>query len=514
MKRGVPLTVRNPFEKSQNIALQFDDATLNNDIEKLSELITTVEKDLESENIFFQAHMYYSLATATDTLSQISNEASNDRKLSIKKQLFYYRKALKIINLPEFNDPKVMQYTRPLQACILTNYGNTLIECGRRISAIDQYMSAQGYYPFFAMSMGNLGLCYMEYAALLNDEQGYIRDCLNHYAYVLLSDAIESTDPNIHDEAKVYFVSALSRFHVDYREYLSKFSHITTTPKMSKKEEEYRRWCIDNHLFLSPLNDLHIDDLAFAEDDIYISGILTSLEEKMPIVFGMFNQLKQEYISARLFYFESQKQTVKPHFSDKRTHLTETLDYAQFSLRVEKLKTSFKNVYGILDKIAYFLNSYFDLGIKETDITFSSVWKSEKSGRNGYTYKNVLNTENNFPLASLYWIAQDFDEKFGEDSNPELKRLRKIRNFLEHKYTIIAWNYNINDPFQSHPAALYLDECELNERTLELFKIVREAIICLSLCVNTEERRKREELSDNTIVAKMQIGLHEDRWKI
>ena len=44
------MTVRNPFEKSQNIALQFDDATLKNDIESLRELITTVEKDLESEN--------------------------------------------------------------------------------------------------------------------------------------------------------------------------------------------------------------------------------------------------------------------------------------------------------------------------------------------------------------------------------------------------------------------------------------------------------------------------------
>lgn len=514
MKRGVKLIVRNPFEESQNIALQFDDATLSNDIEKLRELITTVEQELKSQNIFFKAHMYYSLATATDTISRLSNKSANDRKIAIKKQLSYYRKALKIINLSEFNDPKIMQYTRPLQACILTNYGNTLIECGRRISAIDQYISAQGYYPFFAMSMGNLGLCYMEYAALLNDGQGYIRDCLNHYAYVLLSDAIKSNDPNIHDEAKMYFVSALSRFDIDYREYLSNFSHITTTPKMSKKEEEYRRWCIDRHLFLSPLNDLYIDDLAFAEDDIYISGILTSLEEKMPVVFGMFNQLKQEYVSARLFYFESQNQTAKPHFSDRRTHLTETLDYAQFSLRVEKLKTSFKMVYGILDKIAYFLNSYFDLGIKEKDITFSSVWKSEKSGHNGYSYKNVLNIENNFPLASLYWISQDFDEKLGEDSNPELKRLREIRNFLEHKYTIVAWNYNADDPFQSHPSALYLDENELNERTLELFKVVREAIICLSLCVNTEESRKRKELSDNTIVAKMQIGIHEDRWKI
>lgn len=213
-------------------------------------------------------------------------------------------------------------------------------------------------------------------------------------------------------------------------------------------------------------------------------------------------------------YFESQNQTAKPHFSDRQTHLTETLDYAQFSLRVEKLKTSFKTVYGILDKIAYFLNSYFDLGINEKDITFSSVWRSEKGGKNGYAYKHVLNIENNFPLASLYWISQDFDEKIGEYFNPELKRLREIRNFLEHKYTIIAWNYKDDDPFQNHPAALYLDEDELTERTLELFKIVREAILCLALCVNVEERRKREKLSDDTMITKMQLGIHKDSWKI
>lgn len=91
MKRGVKLIVRNPFEESQNIALQFDYATLKNDIEGLRELITTVEKDLESENIFFQAHMYYSLATATDTISRLSNESPNDRKITIKKQLSYLR---------------------------------------------------------------------------------------------------------------------------------------------------------------------------------------------------------------------------------------------------------------------------------------------------------------------------------------------------------------------------------------------------------------------------------------
>ena len=56
-----------PFIESQKIASQFDDATLKKDIDKLSELILSIEKDLDDKDIFFKAQMYYSLATATDT---------------------------------------------------------------------------------------------------------------------------------------------------------------------------------------------------------------------------------------------------------------------------------------------------------------------------------------------------------------------------------------------------------------------------------------------------------------
>ena len=500
----------NPFLESQKIASQFDDATLKQDVDKLRELILSIEKDLDDKDIFFKAQMYYSLATATDTVSRLSDNDVEKREDSIKKQLYYYRESLKIIKTEEFNVPKYMAHTRSLQACLLTNYGNTLRECGRVISAIEQYKNALGYYPFFPMAMGNLGCCYMQYAYLLGYNQEFYRDCLNRHSYLLLNDALESKDPNIYIEGKAYFASQLSRFHIDYREFLSNPIAYDELKIKTKKENEYRQWVLDNNLFLSPLNDLIDKNISFAKDTIGINRMLTSAEETMPVAFGMFNQLKQEYISARFLLYESIAVNGKVHFSDFNTNLTETLEYAQFSLRVEKLKIAFKTIYGILDKIAYFLNVYYDLGIPERSVNYRSVWRDETNGKK---HKNVLNIDENFALASLYWICQDFDETFGKDSNPGLKRLRKIRNFLEHKYTIVTWFYNDKKPLKEHVEALYISENELYECTIELFKVVREAVICLALCVNVEEDKKIDKLSDETKVVNMTISKFDDEFK-
>ncbi len=205
----------NPFIESQKIASKFDEATLKNDVDELNKLILSVEKDLDGKDVFFKAQMYYSLATAIDTVSRLSANDSEKRKESIKKQLYYYRESLKIIKTEEFNEPKYMAHTRSLQASLLTNYGNTLHECGRVISAIEQYKNALGYYPFFPMAMGNLGCCYMQYASLLGYNQEFYRDCLNRHSYLLLNDALESKDSNIYIEGKVYFASQLSNFHVE-----------------------------------------------------------------------------------------------------------------------------------------------------------------------------------------------------------------------------------------------------------------------------------------------------------
>ena len=72
---------KNPFKKSQQLASKFDKATDDKDVEKLKELIAALSKDMEKEDIFFQAQAYYSLATATDSVSKLSRERGDAKRL-------------------------------------------------------------------------------------------------------------------------------------------------------------------------------------------------------------------------------------------------------------------------------------------------------------------------------------------------------------------------------------------------------------------------------------------------
>ena len=229
----------------------------------------------------------------------------------------------------------------------------------------------------------------------------------------------------------------------------------------------------------------------------------------------MFNQIKQEYVYARYQYYLSLQFREEVHYADKETHLINFADFPQYGIRIEQLKSAFKTLYGLFDKIAYFLNSYFELGIHERDVSFNHIWLTGfGAGKNHYEYKNVLNHKENFALASLYWISRDFYDKFEDSPNPRLKRISDVRNALEHKYVKVTngWfparvNGEIDD------LALYVTEDELSALTLELMHIVREAIICVSLCVHVEEQKNRDQLQ-NKLIMPMPLMEYDDEWKL
>ena len=65
--------------------------------------------------------------------------------------------------------------------------------------------------------------------------------------------------------------------------------------------------------------------------------------------------------------------------------------------------------------------------------------------------------------------------------------------------------------------ALYITEQELSELTLELIKLVREAIICIALCVNVEEMKRYKQLklnNDNLLTIPMFVNELDDEFKI
>lgn len=500
----------NPFsDKSEAYAKKLDDATIAGDIKKLETLLGEIEVVLPNTDIASQARLYYSVSTVYSDFAKAKGLSLEE---SLRKQLYCFRKSIDYIEKPEYSKKEYAPYVNGFKSLLYTNYGNTLSSCGRKIEAIFQYKKALNIHSDFGMALGNLGVEYKHYG-MMDYDDGH-QNYFHHFAYSLLQKAVICQDPNTHEEAKECFRKITIAYSKECIEnFLSKELDI---PQFSyeTKEEMYRKWAVENGLFLNTLNDLPISEMCFATDVLQLPNMIVSIDAK-PIFHGMFNQIKQEYIYARYQYYRSLEPREEPHFADKDTHLINFTDYPQYGLRIEQLKSSFKTLYGLFDKLAYFLNSYFNLGIRERDVSFSHIWLSEYGkGKNRYSYKNILNHKENFALASLYWISRDFYDKFEDSPNPHLKRISDVRNALEHKYVKVTngWfperaNGGIDD------LALYVTEEELSTLTIDLMHIVREAIICLTLCVY-EEERKRNPDDNGKIIMSVPLMEYDDNWKI
>lgn len=362
------------------------------------------------------------------------------------------------------------------------------------------------------MALGNLGMAYRHYGMLVSDPAH--RDYFHHFAYHLLNQAIKSDDPNTHKQAKKYFNRTIGGYDKEYIEYvLSVPLDIPQYSYCNQDELQYRQWALENDLFLNPLNDLPIFEFCFAADVLQLPDMIARIDDK-PIFHGMFNQFKQEYIFARYQYYCSLQEPEVVHFADKDTHVLNFADYPQYSIRIEMLKSAFKTLYSLLDKVAYFMNSYFKLGIKERDVSFHSIWNSEKRGKSGYKYENTLNPNDNFSLASIYWISKDFYEKFMDSPNPQAQRIRNIRNALEHKYVKVIWGLSPDRTTGDiDDLAFYVPEVELSTETFKLLKLIREIIICLSLAVGIEEKNRNHELDSSKVVMPITLMDYDDEWK-
>lgn len=501
----------NPFsDETVTIGQKFDEAIIQGNEKKIKKIILEAKKCAETENDASQAQLFYSIATAYSGISNIRNEY--DESL-IKNQLYYFRKSIDKIECQEYSKEIYGPYVKTFKCVLYTNYGNVLYSCGKIISAIEQYKKVLIINPNFGMAMGNLGKTYREYA-MLEYDVGHFH-YLNHFAYYYLIAAVNSDDPNVHEESRERFKNVILRYPSDYIEKdLKSELKIPKYSYDSLEEREYRDWVLTNNLFLNSLNDLPPTEYCFATDVIGLPNMTTSLESK-PVFHGIFNQIKQEYIYARYLYYSTLSIGDKPHFADKDTYLFNLLDYSHYSIRIEKLKTAYKTLCGLFDKIAYFINFYFKLGIQERDISFSSIWEKEHGGKNSYSYANVLKPKENFALLALYWTKKDFFDKIEDSPNPYLHRIREIRNALEHKYVkVTAYSLGNEGSDIFDDLAFYVSESELYDITFRLLKILRESIISLSLCVNIEEIKKKNTMSKDTKTIPFLITNYDDKWKV
>jgi len=379
------------------------------------------------------------------------------------------------------------------------------------ILAIEQYKKVLTIYPKFGMVTGNYGMTLQYYADLMFDQTH--KTLLHEAAILMLNNAINATDLGTYDEAKQNFKKYLELYAEDSIARALTTSIPLNEPKYDDKEElKYRNWVLDKSLFLNPLGDLPYQHIAFATDILQLPDILVKLGSK-PVFHGLLNQLKQEFIFARYQYYCGLQDSEKTHFADKDTFLLQFEDYPQYSIRIEQIKSAFKTLYSLLDKIAFFINAYFDLGIKDQDVSFFNIWKSEKPGRGGYKFKTTLRPDDNYGIGALYWIGKDFHESFLDSPNPQARRIKDIRNALEHRYSKIYWDsFDGRASGEVDDLAIYISEGELIDETMRLLRLIREAIISLVIAVRIEEDNRKTEAGDQPVVG-ITLLPFDDEWK-
>ena len=250
----------------------------------------------------------------------------------------------------------------------------------------------------------------------------------------------------------------------------------------SHAEKRYRRWALDCNLFLNPLTVIGPHTIA-ATDRMNLPPYISPLGEP-PTFIAWFNQIKQEYVAARWFLYEGTEPEEK-NFVDNETCLVNTLDYPAFGIQVEKLRASFRIAYGILDKVAGFINAYYQLGMDPKRVDIRNVWHT----KNGDVRPEFLDKPNLF-LRGLYWLALDIigDDPADQDSiAPEAAELKRLRNLLEHR-SLVLRQMDSDEPMGAVETASLHD---FKEQAMQVVRLARAALMYLAFSMRKEESDRK-----------------------
>ncbi|MCX5882676.1 MAG: LA2681 family HEPN domain-containing protein, partial [Deltaproteobacteria bacterium] len=154
---------------------------------------------------------------------------------------------------------------------------------------------------------------------------------------------------------------------------------------------------------------------------------------------------------------------------------------------------TFRMAYSLFDKIAFFLKRYFRMQVSEQRVNFRTLWYLEGRKANGLQPKLLQSA--NWPLRGLFWLSKDLYERDSDFKNgleANARQLYALRNHLEHNYLLIqddALYASTGKPGlrgMDDGSVYVIGRSDFANRTLRILKMVRAALIYLSLAVHWE----------------------------
>ena len=372
----------------------------------------------------------------------------------------------------------------PILECqIRTNLANRLNSMGRPVAANEQLLKVLEIAPTFAMALANRGNDIAFYATTLYD---------SGHQPVLLSAALSLIDSSLDKDAiwesgdRDSLAPALMRKSKEIASYLDdvgydeNFDVNQWSLGKTLEEQSYRRWCLEERLFLNPLNEAYTDSVA-ARDILHLPSHIYNINES-PRFPAFYNLMKQEYVSARYRLYRAVHES-DPDFVMRDVLLLEGNVNQALGYYTADLRSAFQAAYAIFDKIGLFMNDYFRVGLKPGTVSFRKVW-SEKWNKSASELRPMFRNHTNWLLRGLYFLSKDlFEDDFTEVAEPDAADLARLRNQIEHRFLSLQ-HYSDGESDETHKMITIED---FQVKTLRILKMAREALIYLSLAMHREE---------------------------
>jgi hypothetical protein len=453
----------------------------------------------------FEANVHAALRNNADSASSDWLEPSLEAEI----------RSLRVARLA-LADETTRTLRNDLKLRVITNLANALNRCGRCVEAIELWDEVLAEHPRFGMAMGNKALALYGYAryASTGVEQALLLRASYRTVKAALDAGVES-----HARTQMTDLVAHIRSAADWER-----TEIPFPPfggGRSKQEREYRRWCVRHRAVLSSINDVELSVEAL-QDTSTLPSITLAADEAtalMPRPYAIFNQLKQEYVSARYLVFEAlSERDDRLHFADRGVVLFDALDYRYYRTWIEKLKMAFLALHAIFDKIAYLVNEYWKVGMEARRVSFASVWHS--GGRGNQELSARFSGSDNWPLRGLYCLSRDFHLKpVGEGAvDPEAKILNEIRNHIAHKYLRVhdhaLYDAKGDRARNGDELGYAISDQELEQQVMKLLKLARSALIGLTCAVAHEEVERARGVGDKGLVVPMELFLVKDGYRL
>lgn len=462
------------------LTIECDEAIFSNNIEKINLILAKLKKleDNNKNNSSIIAHILYCIGNIYKAKAELINERIDDYNNSPINNicaLNYLRKAQMALNKNSYP-------YNPYE--IRTNIANSLNSFCRVIEA-NHFWTFK--YDFNALNDANYVAPYSKALTLIwlskyLNEEGHAF-YYQYEAYNLLNLLKENEEKILHCGIKEDInnnrnILDILKWGENNNKFIKSYKQLSYNIKFkSNFEEQYKRWCAQNVLFLNPMNDI-TSELFVTQDILQFPNYIVRVGEG-PFYSSAFSDIKNRFCKARyILYCGLYKKY--PKWIDDNLYLTDTLDYVDFSTNTEYIKIAFRLCFSILDSITSLMNQYFD--IKDKKCSFNSLWIKNKL----YCIKNPF-------IYALYWLSCDLTDINSSSEwnapNPNASKLRILRNDLEHNWIRIAEsNHSIWN--KTHDYSIICSKEELKNYTLEIFRYTRSAILYLTFAVTYNEQQK------------------------